>query len=247
MFPEILYKLFSGNPRQGPGNNECTHRAYLMCAGLPAQPEILDVGCGSGTQTLELARISPGHITALDNYQPMLDILNRNIQVKSLSDRITTVNGSMFELPFAPATFDLIWSEGAIFIIGFEKGLREWKPLLKKGGYMVVSELTYIRPDPPQELIDYLASVDTGIQYNDDNRKIIRDAGYTEIGDFVLPVSGWRDEFYTPLQDRLNTFKKQYADDAGTMEILDTCQKEIDIFNKYNAYYGYIFYIMQSV
>jgi ubiquinone/menaquinone biosynthesis C-methylase UbiE len=245
MFPQILYELFSGNPRQGPGSNECTRKAYGMCKGLPARPVILDIGCGSGTQTLELARVSAGPITALDNYQPMLDTLNKRAQAEGLAARITTVNGSMFELPFAPASFDLIWSEGAIFIMGLEKGLREWKPLLKKGGYIVVSELTYIRQDIPQDLKAYWNKVEATVQYNEDNRKIIRDAGYTEIGDFILPASGWLDDFYTPLQESLFTFKKRYAGDAGAIEILDSIQEEIDIFNKYYDYYSYIFYVMQ--
>jgi ubiquinone/menaquinone biosynthesis C-methylase UbiE len=246
MFPEILYELFSSNPRQGPGSNECTRKAYRMCNNLPQKPEILDIGCGSGTPTLELARISAGTITALDNYQPMLDTLNKQAQAEGLAGRITTVNGSMFELPFAPGTFDLIWSEGAIFIIGFEKGLREWKPLLKKGGYIVISELTYIRQDIPQGLKTYWKKVEAAVQFNEDNRKIIRDAGYAEVGDFILPASGWRDDFYIPLQENLHTFKKLYASDAGTLEILDSCQEEIDMFNKYSDYYSYIFYVMRS-
>jgi SAM-dependent methyltransferase len=246
MFPEILYELFSGNPRQGPGSNECTRKAYSMCRELPAKPEILDVGCGSGTQTLELARISPGRITALDNYQPLLDQAIKRAQAEGLDGKITTVNLSMFELPFAAGTFDLIWSEGAIFIMGFEKGLREWKPLLKKGGYIVVSDLSLIRTDAPQELLDYLASMDPNIQHTDGNKKIIRQAGYTEVGDFILPASGWRDDFYTPLQERIHLLRRKYEGDAEAQGFLDTAQKEIDIFNLYNAYYSYVFYIMQS-
>ena len=247
MFPEILYKLFSGNPRQGPGSNECTRRAYQMCKDLPPQSEILDVGCGSGTQTLELAMICDGHITALDHYQPVLDTLNKRIQEEVLTGKITTVNGSMFELPFAAGTFDLIWAEGSIFIIGFEKGLREWKPLVKKGGYIVVSDLTLIRHDAPQELLDYLASVDPTIQYAEGNWEIMRQAGYRKIGDFILPASGWRDDFYIPLQQRIHMFRDKYAGNAEAQGFLDSMQKEIDIFNQYNAYYGYVFYIMQPV
>lgn len=247
MFPEILYKLFSGNPRQGPGSNECTRRAFNMCTGLPQYPSILDIGCGTGMQTLELARITGGHghITALDNYQPMLDTLNQQAQEKGLADRITTVNGSMFELPFPAGTFDLIWSEGAIFIMGFARGLHEWKPLLKKGGYIVISELTLTRPDTPRELTDYWKSIDAAVQYNDDNLKIICNEGYSVIGDFILPASGWRDDFYTPLQKSLVAFKQKYAEDAAALEILDSCQKEIDIFNQYSDYYSYIFYVMR--
>ena len=135
--PEFMYELFREMPRQGPGSNEYTRKAYKFLTGLPPQPNILDVGCGSGMQTLELARISEGQIIALDNYQPFLDDLKRHTEAEGLDNKIKTVNCSMFELPFAKDTFDLIWSEGAIFVIGFEKGLREWKPLIKYGGYLV--------------------------------------------------------------------------------------------------------------
>ena len=123
-------------PRQGPGSNECTRKAYKLLSNLPPRPNILDVGCGSGMQTLELARISEGQITALDNYQPYLDDLKRRAEAAGLNNRIKTLNGSMFNLPFTDGSFDLIWSEGAIYIIGFKNGLIEWKPLLNRGGFI---------------------------------------------------------------------------------------------------------------
>ena len=132
MISEFFYELFSNIPRQGPGSNEYTRKAFTSLPNLALQPNILDVGCGSGMQTLELARISEGEIAALDNYQPFLDDLRKHAKSEGLDNKIKILNGSMLELPFAKNTFDLIWSEGAIFIIGFEKGLREWKPLIKK-------------------------------------------------------------------------------------------------------------------
>jgi ubiquinone/menaquinone biosynthesis C-methylase UbiE len=113
MLSEVFYELFSDIPRQGPGSDEYTRKAYMSLPDLALQPNILDVGCGSGMQTLELARISTGTITALDNYQPFLDDLRRRAQSAGLDNKIDILNGSMFELPFARGTFDLIWSEGA--------------------------------------------------------------------------------------------------------------------------------------
>ena len=151
MFPEVFYELFLNMPRQGLGSNEYTRRAYDYFSHLAKEPCILDIGCGSGMQTLELARISGGHVTALDNYQPFLDILEKNAKSAGLDKLIKSLNGSMFELPFPKSTFDIIWSEGAIFIIGFKKGLYEWKPFIKPCGYLVVSELTWIRSDQPDQ------------------------------------------------------------------------------------------------
>ena len=36
----------------------------------------------------------------------------------------------MDALDFPEHNFDIIWSEGAIYIMGSEAGLRQWKPML---------------------------------------------------------------------------------------------------------------------
>jgi len=245
MFPEVLYELFRDMPRQGPGSNECTRKAYERLSNLPKQPRILDIGCGSGMQTLELAKISGGQVTALDNYQPFLDALVKSAKSDGVDKHIKTVNGSMFELPFAKSTLDIIWSEGAIYIIGFEKGLCEWKPLIKPGGYLVVSELAWIKPDRPDEIRAYMEGEYPAIKNDRDNKEIIRHVGYHEVSSFILPEAVWRDDFYKPMQSRLNLLKPKYAGNRETSEVLDACQHEIDMYRKYSRYYSYVFYLMQ--
>jgi SAM-dependent methyltransferase len=139
--PQVFWDLHSGLPREGPGNNESTRRAFLMLEALQGNPRILDVGCGPGMQTIELAR----QIDALDNHQPLLDELERRAKDEGVRERINIVNGDMFALNYEDNSFDLVWCEGAIFIIGFEKGLREWRRLLTDNGYLGVSELSCAR------------------------------------------------------------------------------------------------------
>ena len=97
---DILYEMFEGMPRGGPGNNQMTRRAYEMVSDLPPAPEIIDIGCGPGMQTLELARISGGHVTALDNHPPFLERLNRDAAAAGLDSAITTTVGDMAALAF---------------------------------------------------------------------------------------------------------------------------------------------------
>ena len=246
MISEFFYELFSDIPRQGPGSNEYTRKAYMSLPNLVLQPNILDVGCGSGMQTLELARISEGQITALDDYRPFLDDLRRHARSEGLDNKIKTLNGSMFQLPFAKRTFNLIWSEGAIFIIGFEKGLREWKAFIKRGGYLVVSELSWIKPDAPDELRTYLEGEYPAIKNIAENMEIIRQADYDEVASFILPESGWWDNFYTPLQRRVNKLRHKYTENPEALAVLDAGQLEIDMYKKYSSYYGYVFYLMQT-
>jgi len=125
MSPEkLFYHIFESLPRQGPGCREATRKAFLQLPALPDDAAILNIGCGSGAQTRDLAALTSGTITAVDNHQPFLDALASRANMDGLHGRVTTVCASMDKLPFEPGQFDLIWSEGAIFIMGFEQGLR---------------------------------------------------------------------------------------------------------------------------
>jgi len=197
-------------------------------------------------QTLELARISEGQITALDNYQPYLDDLKISAEAAGLNNRIKTVNGSMFDLPFADGSFDLIWSEGAIYLIGFKNGLLEWKTLLKRCGYLVVSELTWLNADMPDEISIYMKGEYPRIKTIAENIEIIRQVGYELVSNFTLPESGWWDDFYKPLRRRINLLRHKYAGNQEASEVLDASRQEIEMYKKYSPYYGYVFYLMQS-
>lgn len=104
------------------------------------KPRILDIGCGCGTPTLELAKLSHGEIVATDIDQPALDRLNRRKEEAGLTERIQAVHYSVFDMDFPPRSFDVIWSEGSIYTVGFEKGIWEWKRFLKPAGFMVVHD-----------------------------------------------------------------------------------------------------------
>lgn len=141
---DVLYDIFAGMPRGGPGSNASTRRAWALLAEAPEAPRVLDVGCGPGMATLEVARLSGGMVTGLDNHQPFLDALAAKAAAAGLQDRVTAVNGSMDALPFPPASFDVIWAEGSLFVIGFARALAYLRAFLKPGGYLAASEMTWL-------------------------------------------------------------------------------------------------------
>lgn len=243
---DIFFELHQDLPREGPGDNASTRRALSLAADLPPAPVILDVGCGPGMQTLELARSTQGTITAVDTHQPFLDRLARQAQAHGLAERIQARNLSMFALDFPDEHFDLIWSEGAVYILGFERGLREWHRLLKLQGYLAVTEISWLRSDPPAEVMGYWRDNYPGMQTIGSNREIMRRAGYREVGFFTLPDSSWWDNYYIPQQPRIAMLRQKYADDADAIRLLDETELEIEMFRKYSAWYGYVFYIMQK-
>jgi cyclopropane fatty-acyl-phospholipid synthase-like methyltransferase len=214
---------------------------------LPAHPRLLDIGCGPGMQTLQLAKISAATILAIDNRQPYLDTLTLRANQAGLSDRISVLNKSMFKLDFKPGSFDAIWSEGAIYIIGFERGLRKWQPFLKKGGYMAVTELSWLKPAPPAEIKTFWNENYPGMQTLEQNLATLRKASFREIGKFVLPSSGWWEGYYTPLEQRISVMAEKYQDNEEALAFLRSSQREINLYRQYSEWYGYIFYIMQKV
>ena len=241
----IFFEIHGDLPREGPGDEASTARALDLVRGMPAKPAILDVGCGPGAQTLVQARLTGGMVTAVDNHAPFLDDLRGRAARAGLAERIQTVNASMFDMPFDEASFDLIWSEGAIYQMGFDNGLRSWRRFLRPRGWIAVTEATWLKKDPPAELFDFWQARYPAIRSIDENLAAIRDDGYDLAGHFVIPDSSWWDMYYVPILEKLPRLREKYRSDAEALGVLDEHDLEIDFFKRYSAYYGYVFFVMK--
>ena len=244
--PDIFFEIHADNPREGPGDYASTRRAFLALKNLPGKPAILDIGCGPGKQTLDLAQLTQGNITAVDNHAPFLGQLHRLIIKQGLQKRVQAVKADMFSLNFAPRSFDVIWSEGAIYIIGFEPGLRAWNKFLKPKGYIAVSELTRLKANPPQEAKEFWEGAYPAMRDVAGNLAIIASAGYSLIEHFTLPDSAWLEEYYSPLRKKVEKLRVKYQNNPEALKVLDAEDQERDSYQKYAAYYGYVFYIMKQ-
>lgn len=243
---DLFYEIFNDLPRQGPGDIRSTLKAAANLKGINRDAEILDVGCGTGKQTIELLKYFDGSITAVDNHQPFLDVLVKEAKQNGFEERLICLNADMLNPSFVDGQFDLIWAEGSIFIIGFEQGLKTLKKMLKASGYMAITEVSWFQGSPPKELEDFWNSVYPDIKTIDQNLERINRAGYKLIDHFKLPDTAWMDDYYIPLEKRLKNFRQKYQTDKNAFELIESIQLEIDIFRKYSDYYGYVFYIMQN-
>ena len=243
---DYFFELYDALPRGGPGDNESTCKAFKLVKGLPEKPRILDLGCGPGMQTLELARLSQGKIIALDNHQPFLDKLNHDAQRRGLSAYIETISQDMNWLSFPPESFDLIWSEGALYFMAFENGLKKCRGLLKKNGHLAATELVWLRPDPPDEIKQANLSEYPALTGIENNMAMVRKAGYQLIGHFTLPDASWTKNYYDPMERRIKELKKKYFAGHEARTVFSACQREIDLFRKYSKYFGYEFFVMKA-
>lgn len=243
---DYFHQVFLSLPRQGPGYSEATRKAWSMIPALPLHPNILDVGCGTGTQTRDLAALSGGTITAVDNYQPFLDRVADWAIEGGCSQRIRTRQASMDDLPFGKDEFDVIWSEGAIDIMGFEKGLTYWQDFLKKGGYIVVSDLTLFTETAPQELADFWKPYGVTACNEEEKVKQIERAGLIFLGKFRIEEKGWVEHFYEPMAKVIAALRKKHGDNPECSAIMDALSSEDVMYRKYGKLYGYTFFIMQK-
>ncbi len=244
---KIFFEVHNNLSREGPGSVQSTLRALRSVNPDDKQLNILDIGCGLGAATIELAKL--GHrVTALDNNESFIKILLARAKEESLSDRITTLLGDMFclEKSIGSNTFDVIWSEGSIYIIGFKHGLTEWKKFLHTDGYLVCSELSWLTVDPPFEVHEFWSKHYPGMRSQEENFQIVRKCGYELIDSFVLVENDWWDEYYGPMEKQIQELKVKYKEHREARSVLDEQQIEIDMYRKYSENYGYVFYIMKN-
>jgi len=221
----IIVEYYSTLERQGPGSPEVTKKALSFIEGLNENSKIADIGCGSGGQTMIMAQTVPGTITGIDLFPLFVNKFNENAKKLGL----------------------LMYSEGAIYNIGFEKGLKEWRKFLKKGGYVAVSEVSWFTNERPKEIEDFWMDAYPEIDTIPNKLKQMQDAGYVPVASFILPEICWTEHFYAPqVQAQINFLKKNEGNEAAE-GFVENQRHETRLYHKYKDCYGYVFYIGKKI
>jgi ubiquinone/menaquinone biosynthesis C-methylase UbiE len=244
---ELLIDLHRFNERQGPGSQEDTLRALQFCD-LPNRDvlRIADIGSGTGAQTLTLAQHLKGKITAIDLFDEFLSELEKRKSHQPLGCEIEVLQASMDELPFEAESLDLIWSEGAIYNMGFERGLRQWQQFLKPGGCLCVSEITWITQSRPAEIENFWMSEYPEIGTASKKIQQLEENGYSLAGYFILDQTSWIENYYKPLADGFNSFLNRNNNSETAQEIVKENQREMELYMKFKEFYSYGFYIARK-
>ncbi len=243
---EVFMDIQRGLPRQGPGNDEATRRALGSCKDLPDRPEVLDIGCGPGKQSLVLAKELGAHVTAVDLHQEFLDQLTAESAEAGLGERISPMLADMTALNFEAARFDLIWAEGSAYIMGVAEALRAWKGLLKPGGRVALTELLWLTGDPPPEAAAFFGQEYPPMTDIAGNLTIFAEEGYGVIGHFTIPDMAWWDQYYTPLKAKLPGLRERYASDQDALDLIKMTETEIDMRERHGDSYGYEFFVAEE-
>ena len=244
---QLLIDLHKSANRQGPGGDAESEKALNLTMIDRAAPlKIADIGCGTGASTLLLARLLKAQITAVDFLQDFLEVLEDRAENMGISEKLTTLRCSMENLPFRDEEYDVIWSEGAIYNIGFEKGVKEWNRYLKTGGLLVISEITWITGFRPLELQGYWEGEYPEIDVASSKIGTLEQNGYSPIGYFVLPEHCWLENYYRPMQNCFKDFLKRNGNSEKARAIVEAENREIEMYERYKTYYSYGVYIARK-
>jgi ubiquinone/menaquinone biosynthesis C-methylase UbiE len=201
-----------------------TRKAFRMLPKLD-KPCILDVGCGSGVPTIELARLGQGEVIGMDIDQSALAKLNRKIKEAGFTSRVQAVNCSILDMSFPDESFDIIWSEGSIFVIGFERGIRDLKRFLKPNGFIVIHDEKGNIEEKLEQISKY---------------------GYKILGYFVLSQDTWRAEYFAPLEKLIANSQTIHTDDRQALEELNQARRELEMFRNNPECNNSIYFVIQK-
>jgi serine/threonine-protein kinase HipA len=242
---KALIRLHRGLARKGPGDAGFSKYIISLIPKLPAEPRIVDIGCGSGAGTLILAEKYPTEIKAVDFSREFLDELEERARQQGFGDRVTTVHRDMGKLHWEPGTIDLLWCEGAAYNITFDGALKAWRPLMAPDGIMVVSEMNYFTKEAPETIRIQMDRFYPQIKSESENVDIILDAGFEVLGVHRLPAKAWWDNYYDPLKERMKLMEA--PDDKAMQSVFHEMRAEMEMFKAHSSYYGYTYFILRAV
>lgn len=242
----LIANFFRAIDRQGPGGDEQTLEAlgfvpFKAASGL----RIADIGCGTGYQTEVLARHLDGTITAVDLLPEMIEGLRARMKRTGLDARVVSLVGPMEDLPFGDGELDLIWAEGSIYNIGFERGLAEWRRFLKPGGVIAVTECSWLAPSrrPTTAYIrENFPDIDTPAA----KIRALENAGYVPLAHFVLPQHCWTENYFALVSARIPSFLEEQGHSPAAVRMAALMREEIEHYRAHGTDYGYVFYIGQK-
>jgi SAM-dependent methyltransferase len=244
---DLVVEIHAGLERQGPGSPEATLKALGFLDNLGDNIRAADLGCGTGGQTMHLARRISGNITGLDFCPDFISVFNRNAGKANLQERVRGVVGSMDSLPFRQEELDLIWSEGAVDNIGFDRCLNYWKSFLKKDGRIAVSCPSWFTEERPSEIEKFWGDAGCSLDTTGRNVLLMQKAGYVPVAAFALPETCWTDNYFIPREEALKALSRKYPGNRTVEDFVQNNRYEVELYSKYKQFYGYVFYIGKKI
>jgi len=246
-YMDLLVELHKDAERQGPGGDAQTLQAASLARLDRSLPlKIADIGCGTGAASLVLAKHFNVEVTAVDFLEEFLSVLEKRAASECVGDRINVSHQSMDDLDFEDESYDVLWSEGAIYSMGFEEGIKAWARYLKPKGMLVVSEITWLTNERPAPLNEYWEAAYPQVATASEKMRVLENNSYKPLGYVALPSNCWLENYYRPLQSRFDVFLSKHSGNDAALQIIEDERNEIALYEMYKEFYSYGMYVAQK-
>lgn len=236
-----LVALHDGAPRQGPGDVAVLDRMIAALGFAPGAGPLraADLGCGSGATALHLAEAYGAEVLAVDLAAPFLARLAARLaEAPPASGAVSPHPGDMLAPPVAPGALDLIVSEGAAYAVGFAAAMQAWRPLVRAGGGLVVSECVWFGARRPPKAAAFWAEAYPEMGSVADAVARAEAGGWRLKAAERLSPEAWWTSYYDPLAARCDALEPG-ADGALKAVIAET-RAEMALFRATSADWGYV-------
>lgn len=243
---QALFQIHEGLPRYAPGSEATTNKVLRRLGRLPRKGRAIELGCGTGAATHVLAKRLRRALVAIDAHQPFLTELASSLDSAGLADSVELRHADFSTLGHSLGRFDLVWAEGAAYVLGsFEQALLAWHPLLTRGGRAAISEPTYLVEQPHEDVRAYWSSVYPGISTLVGNCAAAERAGFALIESIAF--SGKENKaYYGPLKGRIAKLRAAGDLDAELCAVIAELEQEMLLAERYPDEVGYVFYLLES-
>jgi ubiquinone/menaquinone biosynthesis C-methylase UbiE len=143
------------------GGLEGTDELVELCH-IGAGSYVLDVGCGAGQSSCYLASRHDCRVVGVDIRPMMVQRSQEMARRERMEDRVEFRVADAQDLPFDDNLFDAVITESVtVFPEDKQRAVNEYTRVTKPGGYVGLSESTWLKVPPPPELVEW-ASQDVG-------------------------------------------------------------------------------------
>lgn len=236
---DVMTAFFAELEMLGPHDEATSLKVLNSIGALPAAPRVLDLGCGTGQQSLMLARALGTRVVAVDLSEVFLQRVRTHFAVAGMPDLVETRAADMRDPGEPLGSVDLIWSEGAAYNIGFRQALNAWRPILRPGGVAVIADAGWLTEAAPAPVRTFWDAEYPDMHNAADFPDMAAAEGYEVVATEMLPASAWVAYYDGVLKRATRLRATTVGPDMETL--IRELEQEAEIFHQSAGSYSYVF------
>jgi SAM-dependent methyltransferase len=170
------------------GSMDATRRLVDLCH-IESGDHVLDVGCGVGATPSHLAKAHGCRVSSVDLLERMTQQARDRIRMDKVEGQVGLAVADARSLPFPDDVFDAVIMESLnVFFDDKEGAMREYVRVTRPGGYVGITEMTWLNPPSPETAAYYRRAVFADALEAEGWIRLLEDAGLRDVVGYAQPA-----------------------------------------------------------